>query len=268
MYKKKGFIMTDFQWKVFCEFREELKNQIKKWSEMIPNLQELQKNAAEYFKIPEYSFETPIVYNSDLDNFTKDDEIKLIVIGDNPGKDEQLKKNQKYLVGQAGKIAEGFFRRNPELNIDFRKNVIILNKTPIHSAKTVQLKFIVKNGGKKVESLLLESQLWMAEKTAKLHSLLNKDSHTELWIVGYSELKEKRIFVPYKNKLLENYKENFKKDWKDVFVFQHFSMNRFTIDLQNFRNEHSEEKNLLENIHTIGKNHKEEIFGNIMNDFF
>lgn len=253
--------MTDFQWEIFCKFREELKNQIKKWSEMVPNLQELQKNAAEFFKTPEYSFETPIVYNLDLDKITKSDEIKLIVIGDNPGKDEQLEKNQKYLVGQAGKIAEGFFRRNSELNIDFRKNVIILNKTPIHSAKTAQLKFIVKNGGKKVESLLLETQLWMAEKTAKLHSLLNQESHTELWLVGYSELKEKGIFVPYKNKLKENYDENFKKNWDDVFVFQHFSMNRFTIDLQNFKKEHSEEKNLLENIHILGKNHKEEIFG-------
>lgn len=261
MYKKKGFIMTDFQWEIFCKFREELKNQIKKWSEMVPNLQGLQKKAAEFFKTPEYSFETPIVYNSDLDKISKSDEIKLIVIGDNPGKDEQLEKNQKYLVGQAGKIAEGFFRRNPELNIDFRKNVIILNKTPIHSAKTAQLKFIVKNGGKKVESLLLETQLWMAEKTAKLHSLLNQESHTELWLVGYSELKEKGIFVPYKNKLKENYDENFKKNWDDIFVFQHFSMNRFSIDLQNFKKEHSEEKNLLENIHILGKNHKEEIFG-------
>lgn len=253
--------MTDFQWEIFCKFREELKNQIKKWSKMIPNLQELQKDAAEYFKTPEYSFETPIVYNSDLDKITKNDEIKLIVIGDNPGKDEQLEKNQKYLVGQAGKIAEGFFRRNPELKIDFRKNVIILNKTPIHSAKTSQLKFIVKNGGKKVESLFLESQLWMAEKTAELHSLLNQERHTELWLVGYSELKEKGIFLPYKNKLKENYQENFQKDWNDVFVFQHFSMNRFSIDLQNFKIEHSGEQNLLENIHILGKNHKEEIFG-------
>ena len=60
-----------------------------------------------------------------MDRLTPDDEIKLIVIGDNPGKDEQLTKNQRYLVGQAGKIADGFFKRNPELGIDFRKNVVI-----------------------------------------------------------------------------------------------------------------------------------------------
>ena len=46
--------------------------------------------------------QTPIVYNTALDEITKNDDIKLIVIGDNPGKDEQLLQNQKYLVGQAG----------------------------------------------------------------------------------------------------------------------------------------------------------------------
>ena len=31
-------------------------------------------------------------------------------------------------------------------NIDFRKNVIIVNKTPVHTAKTKQLKYLYKNG--------------------------------------------------------------------------------------------------------------------------
>lgn len=252
--------MTDFQWEIFCDFRKDFKNQIKIWEKRIPNLQDLQKQAAENFKTPKYAFETPIVYNFNLDFVTKNDEIKLIVIGDNPGKDEQLQKNQKYLVGQAGKLADGFFKRNPELNIDFRKNVIILNKTPIHSAKTNQLKFIEKIGGPKVASLILETQLWMAEKTANLHSLLNSENHTELWLVGYSELKEKGIFVPYRNKLKQIYEKN-RNAWNEVYVFQHFSMNRFTIDLDEFKKNQNGTKVLVENIHSLGKKHKEEIFG-------
>ena len=142
--------MTDYQWKIFCDFKDDLKNMVAKWQEQSSNLIDLQKKAAQIAKTPDYSFETPVVYNQALEEISKDNDIKLIVIGDNPGKDEQLAKNNKYLVGQAGKIAEGFFKRNENLGIDFRKNVIILNKTPIHSAKTSQLKTIAKLGGEKI----------------------------------------------------------------------------------------------------------------------
>ena len=119
--------MTEAQWKYFVDFKEDLKRKIAEWTAAAPQLTELQKEAAKLANNPEYSFETPVVYNRALDEVTPEDEIKLIVIGDNPGKDEQLSKNNRYLVGQAGKIAEGYFRRNPELGVDFRKNVIILN---------------------------------------------------------------------------------------------------------------------------------------------
>ena len=109
--------------------------------------------------------------------------------------DEQLQKNNRYLVGQAGKLADSFFKKNPTLNIDFRKNVIILNKTPVHSAKTNQLKFIIKNASPELKKMILESQIWMAQNTAKLHAgLLQKstsvflpgESHGQKSLVGYS----------------------------------------------------------------------------------
>ena len=100
--------MTQEQWNALTAFKADFKKQIAKWTRDFPNLAELQKQAALEAKTPEYSFERPVVYNTDLDRLTPDDEIKLIVIGDNPGKDEQLAKNQRYLVGQAGKIADGF----------------------------------------------------------------------------------------------------------------------------------------------------------------
>ena len=250
--------MTEQQWKDFCDFKDDLRRKIDEWKSVAPELSQLQKEAARLAKTPEYPFETTVVYNRALDDVTKDDEIKLIVIGDNPGKDEQLAKNNRYLVGQAGKIAEGYFRRNQELGIDFRRNVIILNKTPVHSAKTAQLKTIAKQGGRKISDLIEESQIWMAKRTAELHAALG----TELWLVGYSELKPKGIF--------ESYRDNLKLTcpdfaWDKVFVFQHFSMNRFTIDLGDYINQKSAEaqKNatLESNIHELGVLHRKEIFG-------
>jgi len=252
------------RWKIICKFRTDFKEKVDEWTDYCAQnkikLSEFQKNAAIKTKTPDYSIETPIVYNTDLDKITKDDEIRMIVIGDNPGKDEQLSKNQKYLCGQAGKLAEGFFKKNSELGIDFRKNVIILNKTPVHSAKTNQLLMMMKEGGEKVEKLIFESELWMAEKTAWLHKELNKavdgdnSSGVELWLVGYSELKKGGFFVPYKNRLREEYGDD--KAWNKVYVFQHFSMNRFMIDF----NEHNGGGNLKEEIHALGNFHKQEIF--------
>ena len=252
--------MNDLQWKAFSRFREEFRSQVEAWSNQLVELSDLQKQAAHLAKTPAYPFETPVVYNRALDEITQADDIKLIVIGDNPGKDEQLLKNNKYLVGQAGKIAEGYFKRNPELGIDFRKNVIILNKTPVHSAKTAQLKTIAKLGGEQAARLVEESQIWMAEKTAELHK--NLQPGTELWLVGYSELKEKRIFTGYRDALKKAYDGSGAETdaWEKVFVFQHFSMNRFSIDLNEYMEKNKKSGSLEENIHELGTLHKKEIF--------
>ena len=260
--------MTDNQWKIFCDFKNDLKKMVTKWQEQFPNLKDLQKQAAIIAKTPDYPFETPIVYNLALEEISKNDEIKLIVIGDNPGKDEQLAKNNKYLVGQAGKIAEGFFNRNENLGIDFRKNVIILNKTPIHSAKTSQLKTIARLGGEKISEFIKESQIWMAKRTAQLHIEMNnqilQENQTELWLVGYSELKEKGLFLNYRDELKKYYSadDKSKSNWQNVFVFQHFSMNRFTIDLKNYIEKKIDNCKIdREILHELGQIHRTEIFG-------
>ena len=260
--------MTDNQWNFFCDFKNDFKKMVAKWQKQYPNLVDLQKQAAKIARTPDYPFETPIVYNLALEEISKNDEIKLIVIGDNPGKDEQLAKNNKYLVGQAGKIAEGFFKRHENFEIDFRKNVIILNKTPIHSAKTSQLKTIAKSGGEKISELIKESQIWMAKRTAQLHIELNSQissgNQTELWLVGYSELKNKGLFLHYRDELKKYYftDEKSKSNWQNVFVFQHFSMNRFTIDLNNYIEGKCKNRKIDRNIlRELGKIHRNEIFG-------
>lgn len=257
--------MTNFQWECFNKFRNTFKDMVTQWNNQAKSLIIVQEKAMEFFKNVDYELQTPIVYNTALDEITQNDEIKLIVIGDNPGKDEQLTKNQKYLVGQAGKLGNNFFKNHEELGIDFRKNVIILNKTPIHSAKTNQLKKFATFGGKEIEDLLKETQVWMAQETAKLHQMLlqgseNKD-FPQLWLVGYSELKEKGIFTDYKNELKKQYQksEEAKNAWDNVFVYQHFSMNRFSIDLKEFSTE-NKNLDLKTQLKTLGKKHKDEIF--------
>ena len=242
--------MTNEQYAFLDKFRQDFKNQIKIWNTFLPDLMDLQKQAAKIADTPDYPFQTPIVYNTALDDISPQDDIFKIVIGDNPGKDEQLLKNNKYLVGQAGKLGERFFKMNPELGTDFRKNVIILNKTPVHSAKTAQLKTIAKLGGTSAVQLIQQSQIWMAQKTVELAKTLN----AQIWLVGYSELKPKGIFSLYRDELK-------KSDYLDsIFVYQHFSMNRFTIDLANYRKANSTQT-LSEALTNLGTLHREEIFG-------
>ena len=257
--------MTIFQWEYFNNFCNSFKNKVTEWNNQAKSLIVVQNKAKDFFNNVDYELQTPIVYNTALDEITQNDEIKLIVIGDNPGKDEQLTKNQKYLVGQAGKLGNNFFKNHEELGINFRKNVIILNKTPIHSAKTNHLKKFASFGGKEIEDLIKETQIWMAQETAKLHQNLLKVSENkdfpQLWLVGYSELKEKGIFTDYKNELKKQYQtsEDLKNAWNNVFVYQHFSMNRFSIDLKEFSTE-NKNLDLKTQLKTLGKKHKDEIF--------
>jgi hypothetical protein len=248
--------MTNEQWSAFQAFRERFKKQCDIWSAAAQDagqsgaetwLARLEKQAADADGNPEYQLENAIVYNRNLDAITERDVISLIVVGDNPGKDEQLDINRKYLVGQAGKLGEGFFRRNPELGIDFRTNVIILNKTPIHTAKTKQLSWLLKNGGERFATLFSETQNWMASETMKLRQLLN----CPLWLVGYGELRAKGLFAEYAKALSGRQSD-------EIYLYQHFSMNRFSIDLAE---QADKTRSLGENLRTIGTAHRREILG-------
>lgn len=255
--------MTKSQFEVFSAFRDDFRTYCddlnKKYGELLRPLQ----ISARLKDTPEYPLETPVVYNTALDEIIGQSEIRLIVIGDNPGKDEQRSYNQKYLVGQSGKIAAGFFAKNPEFQTDFRKNAIILNKTPVHTAKTNHIKYLLKNGGEEIKKVISESQLYMAEKTARLHADLCRAAGEggiapELWLVGYAELKNKGLFLEYRDALKNAYGEDCV--WDKVFVFQHFSMNRFSIDLKDFMKNH-ENLGIVEAAHELGSLHKKEIFG-------
>ena len=249
--------MTKEQWNYFLAFKTEFKQKITEWQKNCPNLKELQKTAAEADKVPSYPIENSIVYNKALDDFSESSNIKLIVVGDNPGKNEQLSINQRYLVGQAGKIAEGFFRRNEELQIDFRKNVLILNKTPIHTAKTKELQFLLKNADSSFSSIFEETQEWFANKTCEIA----KTFDCPIWLVGYGELKSKALFEKYLETLNKINAKQLLFTTCSIFVFQHFSMNRFSIDLKAYQQKNLKNKGLKETINALGILHRKEILG-------
>ena len=80
--------------------------------------------------------------------------------------------------------------------------------------------------------------------------------------MGYGELRNKKLFVSYRDKLREVYKD-YPEQWQKVFLFQHFSMNRFTIDLDDFikkENLSLEPDHLLENLQKLGICHRKELF--------
>lgn len=272
--------MTELQWRYFHNFRKTFKefciyglnlfgykysppeNKISSVDLSVPpplfnglQLDRLQRSAAFQDAVPDYPVETPIVYNHNLDDVRKEDNIKLILVGDNPGKDEQRHFNQRYLVGQSGRVAGGFFKRNPELGIDFKENVIILNKSILHTAKTVELKHLLNcdTSDKKINSFFIESQKWMAVHTAELQKALG----CEIWVVGYSQLNGKGLFHTYAETLTNIYKGLSAKK-QNLVLYRHFSMNCFLNDLnKNKKNELS----IAENLKILGESHRKTVLG-------
>ena len=158
-------------------------------------------------------------------------------------------------MGQAGKVADNFFKRHPELGIDFRRETIILNKTPLHTAKTKQIGALLKKTGDDFSVLLAETQRRLACRTA----LLQKKIGCPLWLVGYGELRKKALFTVYADELKKQYSENLSAMHEvPLFVFQHFSMNCFSNDL---KKHFDTTKTLQENIQTLGLAHRKEILG-------
>jgi len=217
-------------WKKFITVRERFRNETEKILASLPELKRIQQKFADSRaegKNSSYTVKNSVVYNSALDGIKESDEIKLILVADNPGRREQ--ENLRYLTGPSGKIAHKFFRDNPALGIDFLKNVIILNKTPIHSPRTQELRELcrLEKGSSLIASAIEESQKEMAQILLEFHKIFE----CPVWITGYSEMKKGGLFEAYTEKIKELYKDK-KEMYKQIFFFRHFSMNQFTIDLK------------------------------------
>jgi hypothetical protein len=216
-------------WNQFIKARERYRRETEKLLRAMPDLQAVLKRLVNS-RSPSYPVETPIVYNSALDDVRADSEIRLILVADNPGRREQAAENRRYLVGPSGKIAEKFFRDNPALNIDFRANAIILNKTPVHTPRTAELKELCRLGGPALKTALAESQRLMAQVLLEFHQALSDENALPVWITGYSEMKKGGVFEAYTNELKAIYGGT--ELGNAIFLYRHFSMNQFTIDLK------------------------------------
>ncbi len=252
--------MNQTDWKNFDAARERFRHITKEIEKSLPKLKRIQQKFADSrseAKNAAYTVETPVVYNTALDDITIDDEIKLILVADNPGRREQAAENRRYLVGPSGKIAQKFFRDNPSLGIDFLKNVIILNKTPIHSPRTAELSLLCsieeETGGNSIARALESSQKNMADLLLEFQRALN----TQVWITGYSEMKKGGIFEIYTDRLKELYADK-SELYKQIFFFRHFSMNQFTIDL---KKQAIDGETTAKTLNRIGRAYRKRILG-------
>lgn len=192
-----------------------------------------------------------IVWNNNLDKISDLSHIKLILCADNPGLYEFQDKVYLSPNGKCGTMAKKFFKR---LNLDLHEEVIVLNKTPVHTCKTKMLKEIPQN-------IFDKSQIIMANFVIELLKACHKQNQdTELWILGASNAN-----FGEKNPLFAQYKEiiakakNDEELWRKIFCFYHFSCGGFYRELYSYiekRDGFEEQmlKNVLHNIGTYRKN--------------
>jgi hypothetical protein len=205
---------------------------------------------------PSYTVETPVLYNYALDELDRSSELRLILVADNPGRREQAAENRRYLVGPSGKIAEKFFRE--QLGLDFRRQVLIFNKTPIHTPRTAELRELCRLGGETIAAAVSGSQQLMAELLFAFQKALSPDplnaKAIPVWITGYSEMKKGGVFEIYTQTLKSLYAASPLRE--RLFLYRHFSMNQFTIDLNQQR---SAGEDLVPCLKRIGEGYRQRI---------
>jgi len=230
-----GGVVDKAAFRRFSVLRDEFRDRVAGWTAALPGLAEAQRALAREAG-DDYAVETPIVYNRALDEVSQDSRIAWVVVADNPGKREQEAAMNRYLVGRSGQVAQRFFAR--ELGVDFRSEVVIINKTPVHTPKTLQLKKLARLYPE-ARGILDESQRFMASMVPALQQCFN----ARIWVMGLSEVKPKGLFEPWQQALAQAYaRDDTAGDRADghrladgLFGFNHFSMGSFATDLMRRR---------------------------------
>ncbi len=211
------------------------------------------------YKNTDYKVIRTVVYNTQLDNILPEN-IKVILVGDNPGMREQ--EQNVYLVGKSGKMAANFFKQFYGYN--FYENILILNKTPIHTKSTHQLKEMHKHFPGYIE----ETQRYMAALIYRLSILLD----VPVFIIGFAGCRKPDGTWLYKSKngynlntqttpfFFEQLRISFSNNTDNLFLFKHFSYGNFSRDL----------KPLLEKkitpkvaVHQIGQSYAKELLSGL-----
>jgi hypothetical protein len=247
--------MSPKSYAALVEAIAEFRSLVDGWTLSHPYLPGLLEHLRVELGYEDYRVETPIVFNRALDDLSPGSDIRVILVADNPGKNEQKAVNNRYLVGQSGKLAAGWFA--DKLGIDFRKEVLILNKTPVHTPKTAELRKLLAAAGsdrQRLEGLLAESQLAMAGLAARLHLALG----AVLWISGCGELRKGGLFQTYRDELSRLMSAMTPDERGRVWAFNHFSMNQFAIEV---KRKSDPCFSPAENLALIGAANRERIFG-------
>ena len=244
--------MNQKAWHCFSAARDRFRGLAKQLLRDLPDLQARQQELIDRRDASAYPVETPVVFNRALDAVEAGDTIKFILAADNPGRQEQRAEIQRYLAGPSGRLAENFFRDS--LGIDFRREVLILNKTPIHTPRTADLRELCRMGGPAFAGGLQASQRAMAGLLVELHQALRP---LRVWIIGYSELKTRGIFAAYWEALKEHY-QSWDAGREELFLYRHFSMNQFALDLQS---QAQEGEAIPETLSRIGRAYRLRIMG-------
>ncbi|MDA8426374.1 MAG: hypothetical protein M0Z80_09585 [Treponema sp.] len=256
--------------------RREFRALVRRWSAEHSYLGPLQERLREELGYGDYRVETSIVYNEALDAVRTGDSIRVLLVADNPGKKEQLEVNRRYLVGQSGKLAAGWFER--ELGIDFRREVLILNKTPVHTPKTAELRQLLALAGPergRLEALLAESQRAMADLAWRLFLAFGAGrgaGSAALWISGRGELRRGGLFSAYREELSRLVQAASSKRRgagarsaaepgeapPRAWVFNHFSMNQFALEM---KRKSDVAHSAWDNLERIGSDNWRGVFG-------
>ncbi len=199
--------MTKSQFLDFLNVKKVFKKEIENLKFAIPHLTE----GISVLQDKPYVVANPLVYNEKFDEVTQDFNIKYIWVTDNPGVKES--QQNRYGVGSSGTAGKNFMK-GYGLVEDFDREVLILNKSPIHTRVTADLaKF------KTINPVYSDCQKLMAKLCFDLHSILD----CELWILGTSNLD--KIFNPFKTEFNNFYKSG--TILNKVFLYNHFSQGQF-----------------------------------------
>ena len=247
-------------WNNFVKARDKYRTTLEKLNRELPFLKTVQQELVDKKTGPKYQVETSIVYNCAIDEINPGTDVRLILVADNPGRREQAVR--RYLVGPSGKLAEGFFSKHPSLGIDFRNNVLILNKTPVHTPRTADLRELCRLGGESLTKALAASQDFMAKILGEFHQIF---APLPVWIVGYGEMKRGGIFETYTRSLKTIYgqkttgqNEPCDARREELLFFRHFSMNQFTVD---FKRQTRTGETENESLFRMGTAYRERVLG-------
>jgi hypothetical protein len=115
---------------------------------------------------------------------------------------------------------------------------------------------LCKQGSYALETALDDSQRLMARLLLEFHRALSPENSPALpvWITGYSEMKKGGIFETYTNELKAIYGGT--SLGNALFLYRHFSMNQFTIDL---RQQSAKGEPLNKTLRRIGTAYREKL---------